>query len=190
MKENWISNSCLRAGNSTNPPNAVADWDPAVVVRHGKQKDAAIGYNPQKFDLPKPLHKSRLYQTFFGARFNEAKRRLGIRKSYTRYQTDHAYVICMASLLRILLTLGVATTLSSAAPNPNDIIIYGDVSNTVMSVAMAQKFPTPGIDQLAAEGPPQLYLLSADPAEQHNLLEDEPMITGEMKALLDQTLSR
>ena len=34
------------------PPNAVADWDSTVVVRYGKQEDAAIGYNPQKPGRP------------------------------------------------------------------------------------------------------------------------------------------
>jgi hypothetical protein len=34
------------------PPNAVADWDSTVVVRYGKQEDAAVGYNPQKPGRP------------------------------------------------------------------------------------------------------------------------------------------
>ncbi len=34
------------------PPNAVADWDSTVVVRYGRQEDAAIGYNPQKPGRP------------------------------------------------------------------------------------------------------------------------------------------
>jgi hypothetical protein len=34
------------------PPNAVADWDSTVVVRHGKQEAAAIGHNPQKPGRP------------------------------------------------------------------------------------------------------------------------------------------
>ncbi len=34
------------------PPNAVADRDSTVVVRHGKQEDAATGYNPQKPGRP------------------------------------------------------------------------------------------------------------------------------------------
>jgi hypothetical protein len=34
------------------PPHAVADWDSTVVVRYGKQEDAAIGYNPQKPGRP------------------------------------------------------------------------------------------------------------------------------------------
>ena len=34
------------------PSNAVADWDSTVVVRHGNQEDAAIGYNPQKPGRP------------------------------------------------------------------------------------------------------------------------------------------
>ena len=37
------------------PPNAVADWDSTVVVRYGKQEDAAIGYNPQKPGRPSHL---------------------------------------------------------------------------------------------------------------------------------------
>lgn len=38
--------------------------------------------------------------------------------------------------------------------------------------------------------PPQLYWLSADPAEKNNLIDDEPTIANEMKTLLNQTLSR
>lgn len=34
------------------PSNAIADWDSTVVVRYGKQEDAAIGYNPQKPGRP------------------------------------------------------------------------------------------------------------------------------------------
>ena len=73
MKRNWISNSCLRAGNFTcaavtrhSPHTAawshghhflercgvIAEWDSTVVLRYGKQEDAAVGYNPQKTGHP------------------------------------------------------------------------------------------------------------------------------------------
>lgn len=34
------------------PEGSVADWDSTIIVRYGKQEDAAIGYNPQKPGRP------------------------------------------------------------------------------------------------------------------------------------------
>jgi hypothetical protein len=45
--EGWFAPAEQMIHNAI-PPNAVADWDSTVVVRYGKQEDAAIGYNPQK----------------------------------------------------------------------------------------------------------------------------------------------
>jgi len=49
--EKWFAPSEQMIHNAI-PPHAVADWGSTVVVRYGKQEDAATGYNPQKPGRP------------------------------------------------------------------------------------------------------------------------------------------